>query len=338
VNANFLNNKGQSMGKASAQRTENAVRTCRPGAFVEASSAEPPVEKQAFSLIEVLVTIALLTLIILGLFSMFNMVQKAFRSSLTQTDVLEGGRAAAELVVRDIEQLRPAYRSNAANFYTQIPFSVPLMQGLPGNTPQVQRTNIVEDFFMLRRENQTWYGIGYFVRTNDVSGLLWLPETLSGSPGKMGAGTLYRLLVSTTNIYQDPSDLYAAFLRARAPGITYMTNVNRIADGVVDFRFRAFDTNGALITTNIPHRTLLNTDIRYSTVVPGEIGLYTFFSNAVPVSVEMQMGMLEQANWQHLKAMTTPDSMHNYLSNHAGQVHLFRRRIPIASVDFKAYQ
>ena len=88
----------------------------------------------AFSLIEILVTIALLTFIILGLFAMFNQTQRAFTSSMTQSDVLEAGRAATDMLARDLERTIPSDR-NAVNFYTQIPTFVPLTQSLPGAVP-----------------------------------------------------------------------------------------------------------------------------------------------------------------------------------------------------------
>src|SRR4030095_13570953 len=103
----------------------------------------------------------------LGLFSMFAMVQKAFRGSLKQVDVLEGGRTTVELLSLDLGQLTPCYRSNAANFYTYIPYSTPLLQALPGgNNPAnpINRTNILQDVFILKRENMVWQGVGYFVR------------------------------------------------------------------------------------------------------------------------------------------------------------------------------
>jgi hypothetical protein len=289
----------------------------------------------AFSLIEVLVTIALLTLIILGLFVMFAQVQKAFRGSMTQVDVLEAGRAAMEMLPREIEQIAPS-NQRGVNFFTEVLNTEPLTQFLPGSS--LFRTNVMEDFFMLKRDNRTWVGVGYFVRTNDINGLLWLPQTHAGSPGKAGAGTLYRFTTSTSDPYRDPLDLFTAFDNARRQGITRVTNVNRIADGVLHFKFRAYDTNGSLITTNI-YRRSPNTFVTYpSSVLPNEVHLYSFFSNAVPAAIEMELGILEQANWQRFKAMQVADVQHNYLSNHAGQVHIFRQRIPIASVDPRAYQ
>ena len=72
---------------------------------------------------------------------------------------------------------------------------------------------------MLLRQNQTWIGIGYCVRTNDATGRLWLPEC---GPGQLGVGSLYRF-VASTNVIQnnglrsDPTQLLAAFSSACRP-------------------------------------------------------------------------------------------------------------------------
>ncbi len=145
--------------------------------------------KAAFTLLEILVSVALLSFIVLGLFAMFNQIQRAFRSSMTQSDILEAGRAVTEMIPRELEQMVPSRRSpyplnpytHGVNFYAEIPNSTPLTQPLPGNP--LPRTNLLQDCFMLLRQNQTWIGIGYCVRTIDTNDVLWYPET-PGSPAK----------------------------------------------------------------------------------------------------------------------------------------------------------
>jgi prepilin-type N-terminal cleavage/methylation domain-containing protein len=96
----------------------------------------------AFSLIEILVTVTLLSVIVLGLMVMFNQTQLAFRSSMTQTDVLESGRAVMDLLARELEQLVPANLDHATNFYARyIPPPAgpanPLIQELPGYSEMI---------------------------------------------------------------------------------------------------------------------------------------------------------------------------------------------------------
>ena len=280
---------------------------------------------------------------------MFNQVQRAFRTSMNQVDQLEAGRAVTEMLPRELEQMIPSGRPGpfAVNFYTQILDSRPLTQSLPGTA--ILRTNLLADCFMLLRENQNWKGIGYCVRTNDADGHLWFPEIRPLNPRQMGVGSLYRYEATLPVLYpqgdprsglpQDPSLIYSNFLNACSPGSAASRNIsNRICDGVIHFRFRAFNTNGMLMT--LPLRA--GTTIRFSAVAPGEIGLYRFSSNTVPESVEMELGILEQHALDRYLSIGAPVARLNYLQSTnnylSSRVHLFRQRIPIRNVDPLAYQ
>src|SRR5580765_490659 len=188
----------------------------------------------AFSLIEIMVVMALLSVIVLGLLLMFDQTQRAFRSGMTQTDVLEGGRAATELISRELSQIAPANHAQGVNFYAVVPPFDPLLQPLPGmvaqpGTVNYYRTNLMEEMFFLTRENQNWTGIGY--RVSDPLG---------------GVGTLYRYETNVSAIFTDPSVLYTNWLY-NVP----LTKMSRVLDGVVHFKVRAYDTNGFWITNSI---------------------------------------------------------------------------------------
>jgi type II secretory pathway component PulJ len=274
--------------------------------------------RSAFSLVEIMVTVGLLSLIILGLLATFNQTQRAFRTSMTQTDVLESGRAVTDMMVREIEQMVPSHLPYATNFFAEIPpsFNQPLLQGLPGTTRpgggQDRRTNVVQRFFLLSRMNTDWTGIGYQV----------IPDYPNA-----GIGTLYRYERRTTKDY-------AWYL---ADDFRKSTNLNRIADGVVHLRLRAFDRLGRLITpTN---------EVRYATnwwsglpMLENEINYFYFASNALPATLELELGIMEGPILQRYRAFAgNPIVQWQYLSNHAANVHLFRQRIPVRNVDLSAY-
>jgi len=298
---------------------------------------------------------------------MFSQTQRAFRLSMTQADILEAGRAVTEMIPRELEQTVPSSR-NAVNFaVAMIPNSAPLApltQSLPGTT--LKRTNLLQDCFLLLRQNQSWIGIGYCVRTNDPDGRLWLPEVL---PGQLGAGSLYRfaanlpVLYNNTNnvsdlgngLAQDPSALYVAFRNACVPGSPASLLIsNRICDGVVHFRLRAFATNGFplfsdALHTNACFRTNSLTPgyslVRQTLAVPNLTfpdnwsGLY-FASNAVPATVEMELGLLEQYAWERYNSIGNSAARLAYLQRDdtSSRVHLLRQRIPIRNVDPLPYQ
>ncbi len=280
----------------------------------------------AFSLIEIMVTVALLSFIILGLVAMFGQTQRAFTSSMTQTDVLENGRAVTEMLARELTEMTPSFKPNTTNFFSEVDsvnFSQPLFQDLPGpNTPRAVRTNVVQKFFFLSRVNQTWNGIGYMV----------MPDTANA-----GVGKLYRYSAVVHNNRRDLLPLLSSnFLWAPMTGVS-----ERIADGIVHLRLRAFDRDGQLITPFWPTNLALRaTSARYwDAVLPDQVDSY-FVSNAVPASLELEVGVLESQTLERFKSLAaaSPAVQRQFLSNHVGQVHLFRQRIPVRNVDPTAYQ
>ncbi len=282
---------------------------------------------RGFSLIEIMVTVALLSFIILGLVAMFGQTQRAFTSSMTQTDMLETGRAVTDMLARELAEMTPSYRPGTTNFFAEtdlVNFSAPLLQALPGPPGAVPiRTNVVQQFFFLSRANLNWNGIGYVV----------IPD----SPNA-GVGKLYRYFTSVHNNRRDLLPLLSSnFIRAPfQAGLT-----EQIADGIVHFRMKAFDREGHLITPFWPtNRALVATTARYwDAKLPDQVDSY-FVSNAVPASVELEVGVLESQTLQRFKSLAAagPAIQRQYLSNHVGQVHLFRQRIPVRDVDPTAYQ
>jgi len=308
----------------------------------------------AFSLIEIMVAVGLLSFIILGLLMVFSQTQRAFRVSMTQTDVLEGGRSIMDMISREVEQAAPCHapdffignvRYQATNFFAEFQnLGSPLIQDLPGaSAVRPQRTNYVQRFFFLTRVNQDWIGTGYAVLYDDPNS--WV-------------GSLYRW--SMTNRFRPgPIDVSAFFLPNLNPA---NPNVSRIADNVVHLRVRPFAANGfpivgdgryayAVVRTNalgsadninftLGYGKVTNTFLFPSMTAPDRmLGCY-FFSNAMPAAVEIELGLLEPRVAQRYRSipvsLSNPASVataREYLSRHAGEVHLFQQRIPIRNAD-----
>ena len=180
-----------------------------------------------------------MTFIVLALMAVFDSTQTAFRAGLTQSDVLESGRATMDLIRRDLETMTPSDGygtiSNivnlnfGANFYVANYNYPPLLQSLTASSNQ--RTNVLENFFVLSRGNvngsDSWIGTGYAVVTNSPDGALY---------------SLYRFTTNYPVMAFRPefvftNDFLNKFLQ-------YPTNYSRLMDGVVDLRLYAFDNNG----------------------------------------------------------------------------------------------
>ena len=271
-------------------------------------SASAVTPRAAFSVVEMLVAVAIMTLIVFGLYKMFDQTQRALRSNITQTDVLESGRAAMELVSRELEQMAPSGIRFGSNFVATLAAfpDEPLVQALMGGNEV--RTNVVQDVFFLSKLGHQVSGTGYRVlfATN-------------------GVGTLSRFSVTRHVGLVTSSNLSLAFLNASP------TNFQKIADGVVHFRVLAYDQFGVRITSvNRPNEVVAVPEFRART----ESRLY-FMDKVMPAYVELELGYLEPPVADQAKSFPDRGVARSFLEKQAGKVHLFKQRIPVRTHIFK---
>jgi type II secretory pathway pseudopilin PulG len=280
----------------------------------------------AFSLIEVLIVVSLMSLIVLALMAVFSSTQRAFRAAVTQTDVLEGSRAAVDLMASDLRGLTPSdnYSNGAVNFSTLANYNnySPLLQSMPGAITGVQRTNLLNYFFVLSRENTKWIGIGYVVDNTNTSNLY----------------PLYRYYRDDLNVQSDPLFLFSDFTGIVNSGQWANTNMSHLMDGVVHLTVRGYDPNGRWINNFYqPYTNAATTEFFNVPASYGEAQFY-MFSNTVPASVELELGVIEDSTLQRAESLPTSALRAQYLSDKSGVVHLFRQRVNIPNVDPTAYQ
>ena len=284
--------------------------------------------RAAFSLVEVLVTVSLLSLIVIALMNVFSTTQRAFRAGVTQTDVLEGGRAAVALIAADLRGMTPSGGhfntvNGAVNFFSFSNNFAPLLQKLPGNLDQ--RTNLLNYFFVLGRENTEWTGVGYFVDTASTTALY----------------PLYRFY-EQQNLSVPPFVLFSNFLNAVQNA--RWTNMSHVMDGVVHLVVRPYDVNGVWLTNGYTSPGQVPPKNTWFLPPFGYESCFYFYSNTLPASVELQLGVLED------RALKRAESLRNdvpappndrrtlYLNDQSGRVHVFRQRVTIQNVDPAAYQ
>lgn len=282
--------------------------------------------KNAFSLIEVLMVTVLLSLIVFVLMAIFSSTQRAFRSGVTQSDILEKGQAAMGLIASDVKGLTPSGFGDGVNFYAGNYQNYKLLeQPLIGS--MASRTNALQSILILSRGNiarrDCWIGIGYTVYVSE-------------NPAKDGLYSLYRF---TTNfpVISSPSPLWTNSIPnfiynvCFSGFLTAPTNYSHIVDGVVGFTAKAFDPSGSLLDTNTPN---VFTNAAIYSGEPDSIYGFQLVSNVVPATVEIEMTVLEDNVLRHAMGLNNNGQLPwenaiewNYLQQSAGRAHVFRQRI-----------
>jgi hypothetical protein len=279
-----------------------------------------------------LVVMTLLSFIVIGLLAVFDQTQRAFKTGMSQVDVLESGRSAMDLIAREVEQMAAltGLGSNVVNFRAEIPkdnagrrLYDPLEQELPGSG--IRRTNVLQEVFFVSRINQDWVGTGYFV-----------------SGGTDGVGQLYRF---STNVSQRAlgrvldeagvNDLYELYRTVE------LTNFSRVADGVIHFKANTYATNGYLVEVPYVYEFGGNRfSYRIDTFYDGSpVAVASEFLGAyLPTAVEVELAVVEPDVWERAQARPEGDLRREYLATEAGKVHVFRQRIPVRRVDTDAYK
>ncbi|MHB8522663.1 MAG: PilW family protein [Limisphaerales bacterium] len=300
----------------------------------------PNAFRGGFTVLELLLAVSMMSLVVIALFSVFNQTQKALLGSVAQTDVLEAGRAAMDLMVNDLQQTAPSGLDHGPGLWSRLsPTDSPLVQLLVGGDA---RTNFLNEFFFLTRSNATWLGNGYFVAD----------ATDPTRPvGKSGVGMLYRFSAPNAAPWTPTNrlntnllvQLQLQFLNAQKDQLFARLHAFPVADGIIHLRLRAYDFIGDSMTvTNqryyprilwaqyypffnmkAPPNVFITKD-----VVPTETQ-FSFTSNTLPAYLELELGILEPQTLDRMKAMPNAGMALSFLTNQAGKVHLFRRRIPI---------
>ena len=280
-----------------------------------------------------MVVVALLSLIVIALMTVFNATQSAFRASVTQTDILEGGRAVMDLMAGDLKEMAPSLgNSNSVagvnngfatvNFFATNNPNYSFLQPLTASPGNQERAYVLQHFFILNHQNTKWWGTGYMVLTNSPTGLY----------------SLYRFQYPSDESAVDPLTI----LTNQAMRNFFLNPTNggsHLIDGVVGLRVRAFDDNGYWMTNtlNFAGGQTTNKNVLFLPTAFGETGFY-MFSNTLPASVEIEMATLEDRTLQRAESIPILTVQSNYLAQQVGKVHIFRQRVSIPNAAPSAYQ
>ncbi len=300
--------------------------------------------RRGFTVLELMLSVAIMTVIVIGLYTVFDATQKALRSTMSQVDVLEGIRASSDLMVRDLESATPlkAANTNFSFAVYQNPFAVSLeLEGLRKDAVPVLRTAL-QDLFFVTRQNDTWTAIGYWVG----------PANTNQLGQAITVGRLYRYSYETNGTGFSQNNFYARF-----NGSERIRNSQMVMDGVVHMRVVCYDRAGNRLVVSPENedppqdasgpRELdvlnkaygsSNTDLSpwFADPARNTRTAYRFSHLTVPAfpsAIELEFAVLEPQVVTRAASIPNVDASRDFLKRHAGNVHFFRQRIPFRNAS-----
>ncbi|MCF7668917.1 MAG: hypothetical protein K9N48_03970 [Verrucomicrobia bacterium] len=283
---------------------------------------------QAFTVLEMVVTVALLIMIVGGLYAVFSQTQRALLSNETQVDVLESGRAAMSILCDELpkaEYSGVVSNLNTAHFSTELGYPEPLVVEI-GNDTYSHR---LEELFFLTRSNGYWIANGYFIAAGtNVLNKNWVKQS--------GVGTLYHWMMpkvspGTTINSNDVATMRKFFKRSQRDPDFARVFTTPIVDGVVGFKTIPYDQNGRSITLaeNGDYPNVIITNDPLAGAALPEFRQVHFVSNALPSSVDLELDVLAPPVLEKVKGIPNGDVQRSFLRDKAGQIKIFRQRIRI---------
>ena len=266
--------------------------------------------ERGLTLLEMMVAVALLLMIVTGLTMMFIQTQRAFKGGLGQVDVFESGRAAMEMITRDLEQMAPSGDTANTNFILSLAYPANTLTNLSVIANSTD-TNICRNFFVLSHA-ASWQGTSYKVIFTNSSSFL--------------VGTLYRH--TTANINR----IHGNFLSTdfMSDSLTYS---NRVIDGVARFQVRVYSSSGKEIIADQSDprfdSSIFNSNFTNS---PSLLVLY-FSNNELPGYLEVELGILEPQVVELLPVFQTEQKRKEFVELNSSKIHIFRQQIPIRAVS-----
>jgi hypothetical protein len=306
----------------------------------------PPRRRQGLTILEMLVSTAMLAFIVVGLTVVFVQTQRAFKTGIKETTITDAARTIVEMITADLGQMSDGQNTNVNNFHWGLTTYNAANRIVNYDSGLAIRTNQLEELYILERTNTTWVGVGYA-----VSNLL----SPSGAP--LAVGTLYRFETNWNSPYPALTNLirpiegtldpfYSVFLQtsdSTMPNLYFNSNYwHPVADGVIDLELRAFDQNGndagSHFFTNynyFSYPSYYYTNDIYSweyPIMPQGIPTNAL-PKALPNAAELEFAILEpEALAQARSLAVNPAALQSYLgSNAATRMEVFRQRVSVAA-------
>ena len=314
--------------------------------------------RRAFTVIELMLAVAIMGVIVYALFSVFNQTQRALRRSETDVDVSQRARLVQEMIERELEQAQPTEGfwvetrgtdrviTNEINLMGGLEYP-PKVQRVTDRTDIEPRTNYLHNLFFYNNKTNAWQGIGYRVVnvTNGVGELLRWETNLFG----------FRPISNWNPNFFATNKVTNAVLHHVADGVVHLAFVPYDAEGkrlgydttnrLSPYKIARRQADGSLIAlqSDVANNLSSGTNsLNFTTVelMAGYaqldlnlqyVSTFNFRSNALPSYIEMELGMLEPDTLEQFYMMVSDKNPNatNFLARQISKVHLFRKRIPI---------
>lgn len=260
---------------------------------------------RAVTILELLVAVSLISFIILALYQMFDRTQVQMRKAVREVDKFEGGRAAAELVQRDLSQMVAGNSSAgmlAVNFYASTNWSAGSF-AMTNNGTNVVQQNLLQDLYFVGLDPAAtpynWMGVSYRVASAAD------PTT----PATYGLGTLWRW---TTNANRFDTSLQQRLFSQFPPPAFWQ----RVADNVIHFRVTAITSGVPVMATNV--------------AVPALTWAAVLTNSVLPAHMEIELGYVDSRTAERARGyLPNTNLARAYLSTNLDAVQMFRLHVPI---------
>ena len=317
--------------------------------------------RRAFTILELLVAVSVMTLVIYVLYALFNQTQMALRKNASQVDVNEGGRAAMEMIVRELSQMEVSGYPAITDLQTKLTYSGSksfFSRVTPGNTalllayqsdalPPVEdawakeqgfRTNILQDFTFTSRGDSGFHVTSYRVIDVD-SGVGTLARYRTN--GTLRVTAPVQALLNKTEIFNRFYFEPVANTSAEA--------FEPITDGVIHLRITPYDQLGR----RLGHGRMFYDPLGLNLDRRGAAGQALFqmntnrpvdgtlmqdryaqsqaqFYGALPSYFDVEMAVIAPRVLKQVRSLPPdPEVRANFLGRQIGKVTLFRQRVPI---------
>lgn len=142
--------------------------------------------RAGFTVLELMLAVSIMTVIVIGLYTVFDQTQRALRSTMRQVDVLEGVRATRDLVSSEIAGASYLPLANYTNLFVARNL---LSRGvrIEGLARDPVLDTVLQDLFFHTRVGNQWSAVGF-----------WVGPMFTNVAGPFSVGRLYRFGTNIT--------------------------------------------------------------------------------------------------------------------------------------------